>query len=93
MRRLLRDDFLERVEVFDESGTVLIQPLVIVNSPEVDLRSDATEGDNEAPPPYCKDVKSEKHHKKKNFLNSLLIHMNEKPRCHICDVRMQSKAA
>lgn len=58
MRRLLRVDFLERVEVLEESGTVLIQPLVMVNSPEVDLRSDATEGDNDAPPPYCRDEKS-----------------------------------
>lgn len=59
MRRLLRVDFLERVDVLEESGTVLIQPLVMVNSPDVDLRSDATEGDNEAPPPYWRDEKSE----------------------------------
>ena len=71
MSRLLRDDFLESVEVLEERGTVLIQPLVMVNSPEVDLRSDATEGDNEAPPPYCRDVKSEKCRRKLNFLISM----------------------
>lgn len=52
MSLLLRVDLLERVDVLDESGTVLIQPFVITNSPDVDRRSEATEGESEAPPPY-----------------------------------------
>lgn len=45
-------DLLESVEVLEERGTVFIQPLVMTNSPDVDRRSEATDGDNEAPPPY-----------------------------------------
>ena len=46
--------------MFEDNGKVLIHPALFnADSPDVDLRSGAIEGDNEVPPPlYWYEVKS-----------------------------------